>query len=421
MTILILSQYYTPEPIPKPVELAQDLRNQGHTVYVITGFPNYPEGVLYQGYRLSLRQEETIDGISVRRTYEFPYHGKRAIGRFANYLSFMVSAPVGLWKLPPVDVMYVWHPPLTIGVAAAIISRLRRIPLVYDVQDIWPEAALLSGVMRPGFLVNCLFRLEKMVYKWADHLIVVTKGAKENLVKKGVPARKITPLPNWVNESTFTHSDPSGRVRLREQYGWQDRFVVLFAGNMGIVQGLETVIKAAALAEDRTILYVFVGDGSNKANLESMTRELGLGGVVSFLPRQPMENMPGLMMAADLLLVHLKDSELSNYVIPSKTMAYLAAGKPIVMAMGGAAADLVAEANAGLVVPPENPAALAQAVQQARNMPASDLETLGANGRNFLLEKFTRKTVVQQYIDLLFAVSGNPSSNQPRKDVCASS
>lgn len=420
MNILILSQWYSPEPIPKPVELAQELRNQGHTVYVITGLPNYPEGVLYNGYRLALRQKETIDGIPVTRTFEFPYHGKRAIGRFANYLSFMASAPLGLWRLPPIDVMYVWHPPLTIGVAAMIISRLRRIPFVYDVQDIWPEAALLSGVMRPGFTVKCLFWLEKMVYKWANHLIVVTKGAKENLIRKGVPPAKVTPLPHWVNESVFTKDDPGLRHRIREQYGWKDRFIVLFAGNLGIVQGLDSVIKAAALVKDRTIHFVFVGDGSDKSRLEALARDLGLNSLVSFIPRQPMENMPGFMMAADILLVHLKDSELSNYVIPTKTMAYLAAGKPIVMAMTGAAADLVAEAKAGFIVPPENPAALAQAVEQARNMPASALDALGANGRNFLLAKFTRKTVVQQYIDLLFSLTGKSNPAREGKDVCAS-
>src|ERR1043166_8822943 len=145
MRVLILSHYYDPEPIPKPAGLARELRYRGHTVCALTGYPNYPTGKLYPGFRLGVVRRQEVDGIPVVRTFEFPHHGKRVVGRLLNYVSFMISAPLGSALIPACDVMYVWHPPLTVGLAAWVIARLRRVPFVYDVQDIWPESVVLSG------------------------------------------------------------------------------------------------------------------------------------------------------------------------------------------------------------------------------------------------------------------------------------
>jgi glycosyltransferase involved in cell wall biosynthesis len=406
MRVLILSQYYQPEPVPKPEELAQALTEFGHDVSVITGFPNYPSGDLYPGYRLGLTRRETIDDIPVIRTYEYPYHGKRALGRMLNYFSFMLSAPLGLWRAPKFDAIYVWHPPLTVGVAAWIIGRLRRVPFVFDVQDIWPDSVVMSGLMKPGIAVKLLRWMEKFVYRRAGHILVVTTGARENLIGKGVPSEKVTVMPHWIDEQLFQSSGADDRTRLREHYGWQDRFVVLFAGNLGVVQGLDAVVKAAGkLPANGRALVVLVGDGTDKARLQSMAEEMKLVDRIQFIERQPMERMPAYMSAADALLVHLKRSDITQFVIPTKTMAYLAAGKPILMAMNGAAAQLVEESGAGVFIEPEEPDALARAITELSEKPEAELAAMGEKGREYLVANLAKQKVIKLYEEILSRVA----------------
>lgn len=411
MRILILSQYYTPEPIPKPVELAQALNQRGHTVSVVTGLPHYPLGKLYPGFRLSLAKREMIDGIPVVRSFEFPYHGKRAVGRILNYVSFMVSAPLASLLARPCAVIYVRHPPLTIGVAAWLIARWRHVPFVYDVQDIWPESAVVSGILKEGWLVRMISRLERFVYRQANHLLVVTEGARDNLIGKGVEPAKISVMPHWVDESLFEQTDQEMGLALRAQYGWNEHFVVLFAGNIGLVQGLETVILAAGqLQANSQTLLVLVGDGSDKERLQTLTASAGLTDRVQFIERQPMDQIPAFMAAADALLVHLKQSELSDYVIPTKTLAYLAAGKPILMAMDGAAAKLIIAAEAGVIIPPENPDALAAAICNLSVTPLAERIAMGQRGRAYLKANLAKQKVIDQYEEIFQRIGHQPTS-----------
>lgn len=406
MRVLILSQYYTPEPVPKPSELAEALARRGHMVSVLTGFPNYPSGNLYDGFRLRPMARSTVDGIPVVRAYEYPYHGTRAIGRMLNYATFMVAAPLASLFVPTCDVIYVWHPPLTVGVAAAIIARLRRVGFVYDVQDIWPESALLSGLLKEGPLVRFMARLERVVYRQADHLLVVTEGARQNLLAKGVPPEKVSVGNHWIDERAFAPGEPAARDATRAAHGWGDRFVLLFAGNIGLVQGLDTVVDAAAaLPSASDAIIAIVGDGTDRHRLQNRVRELGLGHRVQFLERRPMAAMPPLFAAADALLVHLRKSELSRLVIPTKTLAYLAAGRPIVMAMEGAAADLVTDAGAGLVLPSEDPARLVAAMETVRTMPVSERQAMGERAMTYLAAHFSKAAVIPWYEALLRRVA----------------
>lgn len=403
MRVLVLCQYYRPEPIFKAVELAEELKRRGHSVFVITGFPHYPQGTLYQGYRARLLTKEVIEGIPVTRTYEYAYHGSSALKRIINYFSFALSSPLGLLTTPKCDVMYVRHPPLTIGIAAWIISRLRRMPYVYDVEDIWPESAVISGVMREGFLVRLMYRLEKFVYRRATRIVVVTEPAKANLVRKGVDPAKVVPMPKWVDDELFTEIAPVIRDDVRARHGWSHEFVVMFAGNIGYVQKLETALEAAQLLpHESRIRVVFVGDGADRERLERLANERGLAGRrVEFLGRQPQESMGPLMAAADALLVHLGESELSQYVIPAKTLAYLAAARPIVMAMNGATADLIEKAGAGIVVPSEAPQAMADAMLCLERTDPTELAAIGDRGRVYLKVHFAKVPVIDQYEQLL--------------------
>ncbi|MBI2841558.1 MAG: glycosyltransferase family 4 protein [Acidobacteria bacterium] len=403
MRILVLSQYYTPEPVAKPAELAEALRDAGHDVCVLTGLPNYPSGQLYPGYRSRLRAADSINGIPVVRTYEFPYHGTNVFGRVANYLSFMCSAPLGLRLLPRFDVIYVWHPPLTIGIAAWLVARARRVPFVYDVQDIWPESAVVAGILkRRSLAVGLLGLLERFVYSRARHILVVTDEAGCNLAAKGVPTDKLSIAPNWVDTAQFARDLRSDSEEIRKRYGWNNRFVLLFAGNMGLVQGLATVLDAAArIPSESRSLFVLIGDGSDRRRLESLVAQMEIQARVQFIDRQPASAIPAFLAAADALLVHLNRSSLSQYVIPTKTLSYLAAGRPILMATEGPAADLVRSAGAGSVVPPEDPIALADASVALESMTAADRDRMGTAGRAYAAAHFGKAVIIPRYERIL--------------------
>jgi colanic acid biosynthesis glycosyl transferase WcaI len=404
MKITIFSQYYFPEGVPKTSELAESLARRGHEVNVVTGFPHYPGGKLFPGYKLGFWRKHSINEIPVLRMFEYPYHGEKPLLRMFNYLSFMISAPFSAFFTPKSDVIYVWHPPLTVGVAAWLFSKFKGIPFVYDVQDIWPDFVVLSGMMREGKIVSVLRKLEKFVYRRAKHLIVGTITAKENLIHKGVPEDKVTVLPNWINEDIFCETSAPFVDRIRKDAGWDDKFVLLFAGNIGIVQGLETILAAAEILSDNSsIRIVFVGDGTDKTRLMSLAREKQLENV-EFLGRRPIEEMPELMAAANVLLVHLKDSGLSQYVIPSKIMAYLASGKPILVAMNGIAAELIDDSKSGFVVKPEDPRKLADKMLELSELDRETLAEIGGNGKRYLHSNFAKESVIDKYEELLIRI-----------------
>jgi glycosyltransferase involved in cell wall biosynthesis len=265
---------------------------------------------------------------------------------------------------------------------------------VYDVQDLWPESALASGLLRPGHLVNLLYRLADWVYARAPRILVVSDAAARHLHQRGVDPAKIAVAPHWVDTGSFER--PSSRD-VRAEFRWDSRFIVMFAGNLGMVQGLETVIDAAALLRDRRdVLFVLVGDGSDRARLESMVAERQLTNV-QFAGRHPADAMPDFFRAADALLVHLRPSPIADHAVPTKILSYLAAARPIVCATGGAAADLVRAANAGPIAPPGDAAALAAAIVDVASMPIDARQTLGDNGRAYLHAHFDKQTVIDGY------------------------
>lgn len=398
--ILIFSQYFWPEPVPKLLELATGLRALGASVEVVTGFPNYPAGKIYPEYRLRFTQREVVEGIPVRRMVLYPDHGRGFVGRILNYGSFMLSGLIGGLMASRFDVMYVFHPPPLMGLAAAVIRLVRGGAFVYDVQDIWPDSAIASGFLRPGRVTTWMAALERWAYRCADHILVVSSRARENLVDKGIAPDKITVAPHWYDDSTWQAPDPSARDAFRASAGWEGRFVVMFAGNLGMMQGLDTVLRACVDVGPQTLM-VFVGDGIEKPRLQQMAAELGVADRVIFVPRQPPSAIGTYFAAADALLVHLRASPAAELAIPTKTIAYLAAGKPIVMANAGASADLVREAKAGIVVAPDDAPGLARAVAQLAATGPSERETLGRNGRQFYEQHFTREATLPIYRDVL--------------------
>lgn len=400
MRILILSQWYPPEPASIPHAMACNLVERGHQVLSLTGFPNYPSGKIYPGYRQRLWKREEIDGVQVLRLPLYPDHSRSGVCRALNFLSFAASASLlGPALSGPADVMWAYHPPLTIGLPAWWIDLLRRIPFVYDVKDMWPETLVATGMTRSRMVFALLGRLAEFIYSRAAAIVVPSPGFKRNLIAKGVPADKIHVIPNWADEDLY-RPVPLDQA-LADKYGFAGRFNVVFAGNMGFAQALDTVVEAAQQLSDLPeVQFVFIGDGVDEARLRQMVVQHQVGNV-RFLGRQPAKRMPHFFALADVLLVHLKRDPLFEITIPSKTLAYMACGRPILMAVAGDAADVVRDAGAGLICAPQDSKALADAVRTLYAIPAAERERMGQAGREAFLNHYTRRVLMDRY-EVLF-------------------
>ena len=408
MRILLLTQWYPPEPASLLQELAQTLLEKGHDVEVLTGFPNYPSGKLYPGYRLRWSMKEKLDKISVSRVFLYPDHSGSKIKRILNYFSFAISSAfLGPWMVSKPDVIFVYHPPLTVGIPAFLISRLWRVPFVYQVQDMWPETLRATGMVTNQSVLKWVGVFAKRVYRWAHAVLVISPGFKHNLIRKGVDGGKIYVVSNWVDSKLYHPIEPD--FRLKEQLGLINKFNVMFAGNLGKAQGLETVIETAVLfSNNKKIQFIFVGDGVVLPELKRMVEEKKLNNIV-FLGRYPEKEMSKLFALADVLLVHLNDDPLFQITIPHKILSYLAVGKPIIAALDGDGAEVVIDAKAGIVCPPQNPEALAKAVSTMYNLSKEEREKLGSNALQAARTKYSRQKLVDEIEDVLEQAVSQPS------------
>lgn len=400
MRLLILTQNYVPEPDPKMHILGKGLVERGHQVTVITGFPNYPQGEIYPGYRQRLCQREEIDGVRVLRLPLYPDRSGSAIRRSANYLSFALSASLlGSVVSGPADLMLVYHPPSTLGIPAWVICSLRRMPFVYEIQDMWPETLPATQMVSNRTVLGALARLGAFTYQRATALTVISPGFKRNLIQKGVPEDKIHILPNWGYEGAYELAAPDAGLAQAE--GLQGRFNIVYAGNMGPAQGLDNILDAACLLTNLPeVQFVLLGHGVDRANLEESVRTRGITNV-RFLPPQPMSRMPSVYALADALLIHLTDDPLFAITIPGKTQSYLASGRPLLVSVAGDAADLVLEAGAGIAARPSNPEDLARAVREMYAMPPEQRQAMGRAGREYYLQKLAPDVLIERYEHLL--------------------
>lgn len=425
--MLVVSHYYDPEPLPKAGELARALQARGHDVRVVTGLPTYPAGRLYPGHRLGLRQRTVLEGVPVTRTFEVPYHGRSALGRAVNYASTLVSLPLGRSRGWRPDAVYVWAPPPTTVFAARVLARSGRARagtptprVVLDVQDLWPDFGLLAGLLREGRAVAAMRWIEARAYAAADRVVVPTEGYRRAVLARGTDPAKVDVLPNWIPDDDAVAPDPAAVAAARTAEGWDGRFVVLFAGNLGNAQGLESVIEAVA-GSDPDVVWAFAGDGTERTALEAQAQAAGLGDRVRFLGRRPPASMPLLAGAADVLLVHLRPSPLADVVVPTKLNGYLAYGRPILCALGGEGADLLRRADAGVAVAPGDPDALLAGLADLRSRSEDERAELGRRGREFATRELVRSSLLGRYEDALGltppeAGSGAPHAPSPGPD-----
>lgn len=412
MNISFLTQWYPPEPGLLQQELAQTLIEKGHSVTVLTGFPNFPSGKLYTGYRIKFVQKEMIAGVPIVRVPLYPEHSRSSIKRTFNYFSFALSCALFGWlHIPKPDVIFVYHPPITIGIPAYVLSRLLKIPFVYQVQDMWPETLGATGMLNNTCILTMIGRFAKWLYNKAAAICVISPGFYANLIKKGVPAHKIHVIPNWVDPEAYYVADPN--PSWAEELGLKSRFNVMFAGIIGAAQGLEVVLDAATLLHNyKNIQFVLVGDGIALPRLKKVAIDKNLNNVL-FLGRYPQERMPGLYALADVLFIHLKNDPLFSITIPHKTLTYMASGKPILAAVDGDAANVVTQAGAGITCTPSDPEALAEAVIKLYQFEKAELLRIGQNGRQAAKNIYSRERLVTKIEAVLIQAAeqqGNASN-----------
>lgn len=379
--LLFVSQWFDPEPTFKGLLFARALSDSGYDVEVVTGFPNYPGGKVYPGYRIRPIARDKLGGISITRLFLYPSHNSSSLGRALNYLSFFFSAVFYLLVgAKRADVIYVYHPPLTVGLAAVVAKLLRRTPVVLDIQDMWPDTLAATGMAGNARLLSIVGTLCRWLYRRVTHIVVLSPGFRRLLVSRGVADEKITVIPNWADEAAVANAT----VDRPTEMSTQERFRVLFAGNMGYAQALDAVLSAAALlTETRSPVQIFLlGGGLDVDRLRARADSEGLDNI-TFLPQVPMAEVGRYLNAADATLVHLRDDPLFAVTIPSKTQAYLAASRPIIMAVRGDAADMILEAGAGVVAIPENAQSIADAIRQLSAMSQEQRAAIGAAGRAY--------------------------------------
>ncbi len=419
MKILYVTQYYPPEvaaPASRASELARHWVAEGHEVTILTGFPNHPTGKVPPEYWAKLRRlvcREEIDGVDVVRTWLLPVPNRKPLERMLNYTSFMLSASLtGLFVGRP-DVVIATSPQLLVGLAGWWLARVKRVPSIFEVRDLWPESMVASGVGSDrSKVVRLLARVSAFLYRRSDHIVVVTDAFRRELEEKWhVPPERISVVENGVETELFAPTGPT--LAELGASAVPEGFVVSYVGTLGLAHGLDTVLDAAATLRDSlpAARFLFIGEGADRERLVGIARERGLSNV-TFLPQQPRGLIPAYIRASDVCLVPLRRSEVFKTVIPTKTLEFMACARPIVLGVEGQIRQIVEEASAGVAVPPEDASALAQAIQHLHDHP--DLRrSLGLSGRQYVQRRFSRREKALGYLSVLEGIRSRLARSLP--------
>lgn len=404
MRIGIISQWYPPEPVSIPANLADELATRGHEVRVLTGFPNYPDGKLYPGFQQRWDHRSVMGGAAVRRVPLYANHDSSSIKRAANYLSFAATSSLAAPRyLSGIDVVYVYLTPATVFAAPALLKLLRGIPSVIHVQDLWPESVTASSMAPNGLAGRMTSRglhaAMRKVYEMAAGIAVIAPTMRDMVVARGADPDKVRVILNWAEESLF---HPVGVTdEARKEIGHRGRCTIMYAGTMGPFQNIEASVRAAALLDHTgEIDLVLVGSGIAEESARALTDQLGATNI-RFLGRRPASEMAALYGAADYQLVTLRDLPIFRGTIPSKLQAALSCGSPVVVSVPGDCAALVENHGVGFACPPDDWRLLAERFRQAAKLPAAERTEMGRRAREVYQAQMSRQAGIDQLEDLL--------------------
>jgi colanic acid biosynthesis glycosyl transferase WcaI len=401
MKFLVLSQYYSPEIGATQVRLSafcSQLIKAGHQVEVVTAMPHHPTGRIFPFYRGRFYMHEVRDGLSIHRVWVYAGNGT-ILKRILNYLSFAFLCFCGLLRAQRPDYVFVDSPPPFLGVPGWMAAKWHGVPLVLNVADLWPDSAVDLGVLHDGLALRFGYWLERWIYRRANYITAVTEGIRNTLIRsKDVPSTKILFLPNGVDTALVRPREADEALKLG--LGLNGKKVVLYAGNHGYAGAADMILLAAdRLRSEPAIHFLLVGDGPEKQRLKEMAKSLGLPNV-TFHDPVPIQELPSFTSISDLAVVTLRKSRITRGARPAKALVMMAAGKPIVLSAEGEAEQLLRSASAGVIVPPEDPDVLANAIRSLINDPEA-LRVMGMNGRTFACDNFDWSILVGNWLSQL--------------------
>jgi len=406
MNLLIITNHFWPENF-RINDLALGLIKRGHRVTVLSGVPDYPEGRFFPGYGIFKRRQEDYQGIKIRRVPLVP-RGRGGKLRLAlNYLSFALCGCL----LAPIycpgsfDLILVFETsPVTVGLPALVLKRLRNIPIMFWVQDLWPESLSATGAVSSSLLLGLVGLVVHLIYRSSDLILAQSRAFFPSIEKYGGSGEKIVYFPNSAEDF---YRPVKVEARAPERALLSRGFNLMFAGNIGAAQDFETILSAAELLKDRRDLHwVILGDGRRRVWVEDQVQARGLSGTVHLLGRYPPEAMPRFFALADALLVTLKKEPIFALTIPSKVQSYLASGKPVIASLDGEGARVVQEAGAGLTGSAGDPEALADNVLALYRLSESLRRAMGLRGRGYFEQHFEREMLLDRLEELMQEVKG---------------
>lgn len=402
MKILYVSQYFPPEmgaPAARVFELSREWVRLGHQVTVLTGFPNHPTGVIPPEYRGQLLRREIVEGIQVVRVPIYAAANKGFTKRVANYLSFGASASlVGPWVAERPDLVLATSPQFLTAVAGYWLSRLYRVPFVFEVRDLWPRSIVAVGAMAADSLaVKALEQIELFLYRAAHHLVVVTESFVDEIAEHQIDRSKISVITNGVDLQLF---QPRDRQAARDHLGLPSGFIATYVGTHGMAHGLSMILDAAPRLAAEGITFLLVGEGAEKADLRARAEHAGIRNVI-FWDQRPRDEIAQIYAATDVCLVLLRRKQLFTTVIPSKIFEFMGAGRAIHTTVDGESRGIIERAGAGVFSPPEDVDAF---VSTLRGLAAGDparLEAFGQSGRRYAESNYSRPALAAKYAELL--------------------
>jgi colanic acid biosynthesis glycosyl transferase WcaI len=405
--ILYVSQYFPPEmgaPAGRAADLSRLWVEDGHEVTVLTGFPNHPTGVIPPEYRSKFRRlvtRENVEGVNLVRTWLLPFPNRKAYERMLNYSSFFFSSASTGLSLPQPDVVIASSPQLLVGLAGWWLAHCKRVPFVFEVRDLWPESLTAVGMGNANSVLHrTLAKIAGFLYRNSNRVVVVTRAFKDYLIDRWrVPAEKICVVEHGVRTDLFSpHSRSSD---LRREFGGEGKFVVSYIGTMGMAHGLETVVETAAQLQTLTpeVLLLMVGEGAEKHSIMNLARSRRLNNL-HFVDQQSREKVPAYICASDACLVLLKKAELFKAVLPTKLLEFMSCARPVILGVDGHARRIMQAANAGVFVEPGSSAELTNAILHLAANPEW-CESLGRNGRGYVLQHFSHRRTARTYLELL--------------------
>lgn len=399
MKILIVTQYFYPETF-KSTDLAFELQKRGHEITVLTGIPNYPEGEIFEGYGYRKNRQQVVNGVKIERALLLPRGKGGGIRLFLNYYSFAFFASLRARKLArkgKYDAVIVHEPsPITQFYPALQVKKIQKTPIYFWVMDLWPESLEIAGGVKNKTVLNYYQKLVQKFYSESKKILITSKGFRQSILEKGDFASKIEYFPNWAEESI---SEGITDYPIPELPAG---FKVMFAGNVGEAQDLDSIMNAALLLKNKKeIKFIIVGDGRKMPFVKEFIETHQLQDTVITVGRFPVEAMSTFFSKADLLLVSLKDDPIFNLTVPAKVQAYMSAGKPIIAMLNGEGAETIAEADCGFTVSASNHKALAKEIESASLLDTEILNEKGLNGKRYFQNRFTLKSCIDNLESIL--------------------